>query len=139
MNTREKAEKLFKSVKKFILCGISEDGFPTAKAVLPAKHRGDLNHIYFTTNTSSNFAQRIAVESKSSVYFFDPILFKGCLLQGEMTISNDMELKRSLWSEKYKDAYPEHSYTDPDFCVLEFKPIRGRYYHMYKIENFDFE
>lgn len=139
METRELAEKLLKRVKKFILCAVDSDGYPTAKAVLPSKSRKNLSKIFFVTNTHSNYVNNIVRNKKASVYFFSPILFKGCLLKGEMTVCNDLCIKAKLWKSSYKSAYPnsEQTYNDPDFCVLEFRAIHGRYYSMFKTSDFD--
>lgn len=139
MEIREQAERLLKRVKKFILCAIDSDGYPTAKAVLPSKSRDSLGRIFFVTNTHSNYVKNIIINNKASVYFFSPILFKGCLLKGEMKVCNDLSIKAKLWKNSYKGAYPnsEQTYNDPDFCVLEFRTIHGRYYSMFKTTDFD--
>lgn len=139
MEIREQAEKLLRGVKKFILCAVDSDGYPTAKAVLPSKSRESLNKIFFVTNTHSDYVKNIIRDNKASVYFFNPILFKGCLLKGEMMVCNDLSTKAKLWKNSYKSAYPnpEQTYNDPDFCVLEFRAIHGRYYSMFKTADFD--
>jgi len=96
-NVIDEVTKLYKRVRNIILCGTDEDGFPTAKAVLPSNSRISLSEMYFCTNTSSEFVKRIANNCKSSVYFFDPIFYKGCLLKGEMEIVDDNELKAKFW------------------------------------------
>ena len=139
MEIKEQAEKLQKRVKKYILCAIDSEGYPTAKAVLPSKDREHLGDLFFVTNTNSNYVRDILKNSKASVYFFNPILFKGCLLKGEMTICNDRAVKAKLWKSSYKSAYPnpEQTYDDPDFCVLKFRAIHGRFYSMFKTFDFD--
>lgn len=139
MEIREQAEKLLKRVKKFILCAIDSDGYPTAKAVLPSKGRESLGRIFFVTNTHSNYVKDIIRNNKAGVYFFSPILFRGRLLKGEMTVCDDMSIKAKLWKNSYKGAYPnpEQTYNDPDFCVLEFRAIRERYYSLFKTTDFD--
>lgn len=139
MEIREQAQKLLKKVRKFILCAVDEDGFPTAKAVLPSKMRDSLEKIYFVTNTNSNYVRDITRNNKASVYFFNPIFYKGCLLKGEMSVCNDTDIKSKLWKDSYKYAYPEpdKKFNDPDFCVLEFRASKGRYYSMLKKTDFD--
>lgn len=134
----KKINSLFKRVRNFILCGIDESGYPTAKAVLPCKKRKDIKNIYFVTNTNSNFVRQISENSKSSVYFFSPLMFQGCLLKGSMKIVEDISIKKDLWKNSYKCAYPnpELTYNDPDFCVLKFTPIKGRYYYNFKKYDF---
>ncbi len=138
MTTRQQAEKLYKSVNTFILTCIGPDGYPITKAVVPGLHRDSLKELYFCTNTSSHFAIAIAKNSKSSVYFFTKkLLWKGCLLQGKMEIVSDMKIKAMYWQDKFRNAYPQKSYTDPDFCVLKFTPTTGRFYSMYQPKDFD--
>lgn len=131
------AEKLYKSVNTFILSCVGEDGYPLTKAVVPGKYRESLNELYFCTNTSSRFAKTIAVDGSASVYFFSrKLVWKGCLLIGNMEIVTDMVLKEKYWQSKFKNAYAEKSFTDPDFCLLRFTPVSGRFYSWYKAKDF---
>ncbi|MCL2370430.1 MAG: pyridoxamine 5'-phosphate oxidase family protein, partial [Firmicutes bacterium] len=124
MTTREKAEKLYKKVNTFILTGIGEDGYPLTKAVVPDKYRESLSQLYFSTNTTSNLAMAISKNPKASVYFYSRklLVWQGCMLKGDMEIVTDMAVKEKYWQDKFKDAYAEKSYTDPDFCLLKFVP-----------------
>jgi general stress protein 26 len=138
MSLQEKAEKLYQSVNTFLLTCVGEDGYPQTKAVVPGKYRESLNEMYFCTNSSSRFAAAVAKNSKASVYFYTrKLVWKGCLLQGNMEIVSDMAVKEKYWMNKFKDAYPQKSYTDPDFCVLKFVPVGGRFYAMFKPESFE--
>ena len=138
MTIYEKAEKLYKNVGTFIISCVDSDGYPLIKAVVPGKHRFSLKEIYFCTNTSSKFAHEIGQNSKASVYFYSKLFnWKGCMLKGNIEIVSDMEKKSKYWQSKFKDAYLEKSYTDPDFCLLKFVPIYGRYYSWYKIDDFE--
>lgn len=137
MTVKEQATKLYKSVNTFILSCVGEDGYPLTKAVVPGKLRRSLNEIYFCTNTSSNFASAIALNDKACVYFYSRrLIWKGCMLKGKMEIVADMKLKEEFWQEKFKKAYKEGSYTDPDFCLLKFTPASGRFYSWFKPEDF---
>ena len=105
---------------------------------MPGKHRLSLKEIYFCTNTSSKFAHEIGQNSKTSIYFYSKLfIWKGCMLKGNMEIVSDMETKSKYWQNKFKGAYPEKAYTDPDFCLLRFVPISGRFYSWYKINDFE--
>ncbi|MDR0463111.1 MAG: pyridoxamine 5'-phosphate oxidase family protein [Pseudomonadales bacterium] len=138
MTTIEKAQKLHQQVNTFIITCVGEDGYPLTKAVVPGKHRESIEEIYFCTNTSSKFAQVISENHKASVYFYKRGLIKwqGCLLKGDMEIVEDMKIKEKYWQNMFKDAYPQKSFTDPDFCVLKFVPVLGRFYANYTIEDF---
>jgi general stress protein 26 len=138
MTIKQKAEKLYKKVNTFILACIGTDGFPLAKAVVPGKYRDTINEIYFCTNTSSKFVSEINNNQKTSVYFYSrKLIWKGCMLKGKMEIVSDKTVKEKYWQKKFKNAYKEKSYTDPDFCVLRFVPQAGRFYSSYKPEDFE--
>lgn len=135
---REKAENLYKKVNTFILTCVGADGYPLTKAVSPGKYRESLNELYFCTNTSSKFVAGIKKSSKASVYFYSRrLIWKGCLLKGDMEIVTDMSIKEKYWQSKFKNAYPQKSFTDPDFCVLKFVSKSGRYYSLFKPEDFE--
>lgn len=137
MTVKKQAEKLHKSVNTFILSCVGKDGYPITKAVVPGKFRESLDELYFCTNTSSRFAEAIADSGKASVYFYSrKLVWKGCLLVGKMEIVTDMKLKEKYWQKKFKDAYAEKSFTDPDFCLLKFTPISGRFYSCFKPQDF---
>ena len=138
MTIKEKAEKLHKTVNTFILTCVGTDGYPLTKAVVPGKYREIINEIYFCTNTSSKFTAEINKNPKASVYFYSrKLIWKGCMLKGKMEIVSDINIKKKYWQNKFKNAYPEKSYTDPDFCVLKFVPEFGRFYSWYKLEDFE--
>ena len=138
MEIREKAVRLYKSVNTFILSCIGSDGYPMTKAVVPGRHRESLNEIYFCTNTSSKFVAEIGKNPKSNIYFYNrKIVWKGCLLKGDMELVSDMSLKEKYWQNKFKNAYPQKSFSDPDFCLLRFTPNTGRFYSWFKSEDFD--
>ena len=135
---REKAESLYRSVNTFILTCVGADGYPLTKAVSPAKYRESLNELYFCTNTSSKFVDGIKQNSKASVYFYSRrLIWKGCLLKGDMEIVTDMSIKEKYWQSIFKNAYPQKTFTDPDFCVIKFVSKSGRYYSLYKPEDFE--
>lgn len=138
MTIRENAEKLYRKVNTFILTCVGEDGYPLTKAVMPGKYRESLKELYFCTNTSLKFAAKISKNPKSSVYFYSRgLIWKGCLLKGDMEIVTDMSIKEKYWQNKFKNAYSQKSCTDPDFCVLKFVPKSGRFYSLYKPMDFE--
>ncbi len=138
MTTREKAENLYRNVNTFILTCVGADGYPLTKAVVPGKHRESLKELYFCTNTSSKFIVELSKNTKASVYFYRRwLVWKGCLLKGDMEIVTDMAIKENYWQNKFKNAYPQKSFTDPEFCVLRFVPKSGRFYSWYKPDDFE--
>lgn len=138
MAISEKAEKLYKKVHTFILTSVDEDGYPLTKAVVPGKYRETISEMYFCTNTSSRFANAISRSGKGGVYFYSKIFFswKGCSLKGNFEIVTDMTAKQKYWKNFYKNAYPEKSYTDPDFCLVRFISTAGRLYSNFKVDDF---
>jgi general stress protein 26 len=117
---------------------VGADGYPLIKAVVPGKHREMIDEMYFCTNTSSKFTAEIIKNSKTGVYFYSrKLIWKGCMLKGKMEIVSDLVIKEKYWQNKFKGAYPEKSYTDPDFCVLKFVPETGRFYSWYKLDDFE--
>jgi general stress protein 26 len=138
MGAREKAEKLHRRVNTFILSCVDENGYPLTKAVVPPIHRTSLDEIYFGTNTASKFAQAITKSSKSSVYFYSRLgIWNGCYLKGDMEIVTDLSVKEKYWNNKFKSAYSQKTFTDPDYCLLKFVPKKGRFYSGFKLEDFE--
>ena len=138
MTVKENAQRLYKKVNTFMLTCVGSDGYPLTKAVVPGKYRESLNEMYFCTNTSSKFVIEISINSKSNVYFYSRkiIWFKGCLLKGNMEIVTDINVKEKYWQNMFKNAYPQKSFTDPEFCVLRFIPVSGRYYSDFELNDF---
>ena len=122
-----------------MLSCIGADGYPMTKAVVPGKYRESLSELYFCTNTSSKFAAEISQNPKGNVYYYKRVLisFKGCLLKGNFEIVSDISVKEKYWQNMFKDAYPQKSFTDPDFCVLKFTPNSGRFYANFTVEDFE--
>jgi len=139
MTSKEQAERLHKKVNTFILSCVGADGYPLTKAVVPGKYRESLDELYFCTNASSNFVAEILGSSKACVYFYHRKLFvwQGCQLKGDMDVVTDPDIKEKYWQEKFKDAYPTKTFTDPDFCVLRFVPTSGRFYSNFTLEDFE--
>lgn len=137
MTTIEKAEKLYKNVDTFMLSCVGADGYPLTKAVVPGKYRESLKELYFCTNTSSKFATEINKNPKAGVYFYSrDESWDGCFLKGNMEIVTDMNIKEKYWDDEYKDAYEQKSFTDPDFCLLKFVPMTGRFYSDFELRDF---
>jgi len=139
MTPKEKAERLHKKVNTFMITCVDSDGYPLTKAVVPGKYRESLNELYFCTNTSSKFVAEISKNPKANVYFYHRgmIKWQGCFLKGNIEIVTDMKIKKKYWNNKYKNAYAEKSFTDPDFCVLKFISSSGRVYANFTIADFE--
>ena len=110
------------------------DGFPNTKAMLPPRKREGIKTFYFTTNTSSLRVSQYRDNPKACIYFCDRRFFRGVMLKGTMEVLEDAASKEMIWQEGDTVYYPE-GVTDPDYCVLCFTAISGRYYANFKSEN----
>ena len=149
--TEEIAIELMKKTFVGYLSTIDENGFPYIRMVFnlrslerfphPAKVISEYDDepftVYISTNTSSVKMKQITKNNKVAIYFAIPDDFKGIMLQGEIEILDDRELKKNIWIDDWKIYYPQ-GYTDPDFTMLKMKPklMKGWYKgHLY----YDFE
>jgi general stress protein 26 len=87
----ETAMSVINTNNNALLGTISEDEYPNIKALIKMKSEG-IKTFYFITNPISTKVQQIKVNNKSCVYFFDPMLYIGILLEGKAKIVNEVEL-----------------------------------------------
>ena len=66
------------------------------------------------------------------------MFFRGVCLIGTMEILETAEAKERIW-RKGDTMYYKEGVTDPDYCVLKFTAVRGRYYSNFKSEDFDLQ
>lgn len=118
------------------ISSIDENGFPNTKAMLPPRKRENIKSFYFTTNTSSMRVSQYQNNSKACIYFCDRRFFRGVMLTGTIEILTDSKSKEMIWQTGDTMYYPK-GVTDPDYCVLRFTAIKGRYYSKFKSENFE--
>lgn len=139
MKTQEQIIELIKKQKVSFIASVDEEGFPNIKAMfVPRKIEG--NCFYFTTNTSAMRSQQFIKNPKASIYFFSKGRFKyeGIMLTGTMEVLQDDKTKQEIWRTG-DTMYYKQGVTDPDYCVLKFTAIRGRYYCDLKTESFNIE
>lgn len=117
------------------ISSIDREGFPNTKAMLPPRKREGIKQIYFTTNTSSMRVLQYQENPKASVYFCDTRFFRGVMLKGTMEVLEDPATREMIWREGDTMYYPL-GVTDPDYCVLRFTALSGRYYSNFKSEDF---
>jgi len=60
------------------------------------------------------------------------------MLKGTMEILEDAASKEMIWRKGDTMYYPL-GVTDPDYCVLKFTAIGGRYYSSFHSEDFGIE
>lgn len=134
----KKIEKFIDKQKVSFICSIDEDGFPNIKAMLKPRKRSGLKEFYFSTNTSSVRVKQYLNNPNASIYFYHKGLFKyvGVMLIGKMEVLTDQNTKNMIW-KKFDKIFYKKGVTDPDYCVLRFKPTNGRYYCDLRSESFD--
>ena len=118
------------------IASISEDGFPNMKAMLPPRKRNGIKEFWFSTNTSSMRVAQYRKNPNASIYFYDKRFFRGVMLLGTMEVLEDAESKQMIWQEG-DTMYYSKGVTDPDYCVLKFTTIKGRYYSNFHSEDFE--
>lgn len=114
---------------------IDAEGFPNIKAMLQPRKREGIQTFYFSTNTSSRRVAQYLKDNHACIYFCDRRFFRGVMLRGTMEVLTDNASKEMIWQDGDTMYYPE-GVTDPDYCVLRFTAISGRYYSNFKSEDF---
>ena len=114
------------------------EGFPNVKAMLQPRKREGIKTIYLTTNTSSMRVAQYRKDNRACIYFCDSRFFKGIMLRGTMEVLTDSASKEMIWWEGDTMYYKE-GITDPDYCVLKFTVISGRFYSNFSSEEFIIE
>lgn len=117
---------------------IDADGFPNMKAMLPPRKREGIRCFYFSTNTSSMRVGQYRQNPKACIYFCDKRFFRGVMLRGTMEVLEDSASKEMIW-RKGDSMYYSRGVTDPDYCVLRFTALDGRFYRNFKSEDFPVE
>lgn len=117
------------------LGSVDEQGFPNIKAVLQPRKREGIKTFYFTTNTSSMRVSQYLKNARACIYFCDSHFFRGVMLRGTMEVLTDAASKTMIWQEGDTQYYPQ-GVTDPDYCVLRFTAVSGRYYSNFRSEEF---
>lgn len=118
-----------------IISSIDGDGFPNSKAMLPPRMRTGITEVYLTTNTSSMRVKQYTENPKACIYFYDKRFFRGVMLKGTMQVLTDETSKKMIWREGDEMYYPL-GVTDPDYCVLKFTALEGRFYSNFTSETF---
>lgn len=139
MKTREHIIEFIKKQKVSFIASVDEEGFPNIKAMFVPRKMEE-NCFYFTTNASAMRSQQFIKNPKASIYFFSKGRFKyeGIMLTGTMEVLQDDKTKKEIWRTG-DTMYYKQGVTDPDYCVLKFTAIKGRYYCDLKTESFDIE
>ena len=83
-------------------------------------------------------AKQFADNPKACIYFYHKglVKYEGVMLTGKMEVLTDQESKNMIW-KKGDTIFYRQGVTDPDYCVLKFTAIKGRYYCDLKTESFN--
>ena len=136
-------EKVMKFIDKqsvSFISSIDKSNYPNMKAMLKPRKRNGLKVFYFSTNTSSARVEQYINNPNASIYFFHKGLIKyvGVMLIGKMEVLTDQESKNMIW-RKGDTLFYKKGVGDPDYCVLKFTAISGRYYCDLKTEDFSID
>lgn len=122
-------------LKVAFLGSVDAEGFPNVKAMLQPRKREGIKTFYLTTNTSSMRVAQFRENNRACVYFCDSRFFRGVMLRGTMEVLTDSASKELIW-EAGDTLYYKEGVADPDYCVLKFTAISGRYYSNFSSESF---
>ncbi len=134
-NIEQTVGKLVDKANLTIISYIDNEDFPISKAMLSPRERDGIKVFYFSTNTSSNKVSCFRKNSQASIYFVDKRFYRGVSLVGTMEILDSPEDKERIWRDGDTMYYPK-GVVDPDYCVLRFTAVKGRYYSNFKSEDF---
>jgi len=109
------------------ISSVDDEGYPFTKAMLSPREREGIRIFYFTTNTFSLRVAHYKANPKASIYFCDTEGFKGMMLRGTMEVLTDSDSKQRIWRDGDTEYYPG-GVSDPNYCVLKFTAIDGRFY-----------
>ena len=131
-------EKFIDKQKVSFVASVDDGGFPNVKAMLKPRKRIGLKEFWFSTNTSSMRVKQFMENPKACIYFYHKGLIKyvGVMLSGTMEVLTDQESKDMIW-KRGDTLFYKGGVTDPDYCVLKFTAVKGRYYCDLKTESFD--
>lgn len=135
-NPEQTIGKMIDKASTSFISYVDDEGYPITKAMLKPRERNGIKEIWLTTNTSSNKVKFFKKNNKASLYFVDKRFFRGVSLVGTVEVLETPEAKERIWQEGDTMYYPE-GVTDPDYCVLKFTAIKGRYYSNFKSEDFE--
>ena len=119
---------------------VGADGSPEIKAMVKMRNDG-LRRFWFCSNTSARRTEVLRHDGRACLYAYEyapaasPVICRGVTLYGEVELSWDNELRRSLWQDFMTMYYPKGP-IDPDFVVVQFTALRGNYYEGLQNEDF---
>lgn len=134
-NPEQTVGNMTDKLKTAFIGSVDADGYPCIKAMLQPRKREGIKTFYFTTNTSSMRVRQFLQNDKACIYFCDNRFFRGVMLRGTMEVLTDNTSKEMIWRDGDTEYYSQ-GITDPDYCVLKFTAVSGRFYSNFHSENF---
>lgn len=134
-NPEQTISKIVDKSSTVFISYVDNEGFPITKAMLKPRERQGISTFWFSTNTSSNKVKFFRENPKASIYFVDKRFFRGISLIGTVEVLETAEAKERIW-QRGDTMYYKGGVTDPDYCVLKFTAVRGRYYSNFHSEDF---
>lgn len=134
-NPEQTISKIVDKSSTVFISYVDNEGFPITKAMLKPRERQGISTFWFSTNTSSNKVKFFRENPKASIYFVDKRFFRGVSLIGTVEVLETAEAKERIW-QRGDTMYYKGGVTDPDYCVLKFTAVRGRYYSNFHSEDF---
>ena len=125
--TWQELKNMVEKASAAYIAAVAEDGFPSIKAVFAAKGSDGMKTFWFSTNLSAQRTQLFIKNPKACVYFCDPERFLALSMKGNMRVRTDREARERIWEDGDEQYYTE-GIDDPDYCVLEFSPVGGRFF-----------
>jgi len=138
IGVKETIAKMADTLPVTFISSVDENGFPCTKAMLSPRVREGIKVFYFTTNTFSLRVTHYKANPKACIYFCDTANFTAVMLRGTMEILTDIKTKQMIWRDGDTEYYPA-GVTDPNYCVLKFTAIDGRFYSDYYPRSFIIE
>ena len=82
--------------------------------------------VYLATSRASDKIAEIKADTRISVYYSQPLLFRGVMLCGRAEVLDEPALKTALWSNDWRIYWPDGA-ADPDYVVIRLRPdeVRG--------------
>lgn len=137
---KNRIEAFIRKQKVAFIGSVDEEGFPNVKAMLRPRRIVGLRQFCFSTNTSSMRVKQYLNNPNACIYFYHKglIRYTGVMLKGKMEVLTDPKTKDMIW-RKSDTLFYKGGVTDPDYCVLKFNAVSGRYYCDLKTESFRIE
>jgi general stress protein 26 len=136
-NIEKSALRLVKSKKIALAGSVDEHGAPGIKAMVIEKRDG-LKTFYFASNVGSQRAAQYRLNPQACLYFYNRVIYKGVMLSGIMEELTDEYHRQLIWRNGLKSIYRNGGVNDPDYCVLRFTAVSGRYWDFWSdTKSFD--